>query len=125
MHKMSLCRKVLCIALTIAMLCTLIVPAAYAETFSSGGSAQQQSKEAVPSDAAQSRESESVEAERDEHSLADIVRVSIELDAPGTLDAGYAMDRIASNAAAKSYRESLISNQNAVASRIRSASACP
>ena len=53
--------------------------------------------------------------------MTDIVRVSIELDDPGTLDAGFAMDGIAKNSAAKSYRENLMANQQAVASRINSA----
>ncbi|MBQ4473791.1 MAG: S8 family serine peptidase [Lachnospiraceae bacterium] len=51
----------------------------------------------------------------------DIVRVSIFLDAPSTLDKGYAVKNIASNSGAKSYRESLRQQQAKVTSAIESA----
>ena len=52
--------------------------------------------------------------------LSEIVRVSIILKAPSTVDAGYSIKNIASNSAARSYRETLKANQARVTSQIES-----
>ena len=49
-----------------------------------------------------------------------MVRVSIVLDDPSTLDQGYPTENIAQNTAAMSYRDSLKANQQAVTKRIES-----
>ena len=111
MHKVSPCKRAFCVALIVALLCSLIVPAAFA---------QNSPGVAAPSEAAIPEEREPSELQPLDDALTDTVRVSIELDDPGTLDAGFAMDRIAVNGTARSYRENLMANQNTVASRIRS-----
>ena len=116
MRKLLPCKRALSIALIVALLCSLMAPTAFAEAISSNRNAQAQSQETVSPETAQPGE-----LEPSDHSLTDMVRVSIELEDPGTLDAGFAMDKIAKNSAARSYRENLLANQNEVASRIRSA----
>ena len=68
-------------------------------------------------------EVEDVEEEAEEITFSpnDIVRVSIFLDKPATLDAGYAMEGVATNSAAVSYRESLRRQQSQVTAAIEKA----
>ncbi len=115
MRKVSPWRRAFSIALVIAMLCSLMMPSAFAETLSFGRNALERSEEAS------SRETEPVDFEPLDYALTDIVRVSIELEDPGTLDAGYDMDRIAKNGSARSYRDSLLANQRSVTAQIRAA----
>ena len=59
--------------------------------------------------------------ESDAHAMNELVRVSIELERPATMEMGFSMDGIARNPEAVSYRDSLRANQDAVQSRIESA----
>ncbi len=52
------------------------------------------------------------------HALTDMVRVSILLEEPAALDAGFSVQGVGTNGAAVSYRNALKANQDAVAQRI-------
>ena len=64
---------------------------------------------------------EETPAPADDYAPDEIVRVSIVLDKPSTIEAGYALDGIAENSAARSYRNRLKAEQTTVTKRIESA----
>ena len=53
--------------------------------------------------------------------LAEVLRVSIVLDKPGTIDAGYQMKNIAKNSSAMAYRQTVRAQQAAVTAQIERA----
>ena len=123
MKNAPLYRRILSVALAVAMLFTLLVPMAGAEE---AKAAEDKVEELVltPIDASTlesqklNKGSEKDYAEQEEHALNDVVRVSIALEKPSTLEAGFSADGIASNTAAMSYREGLRADQKAVTAAI-------
>ena len=102
MRKSKSIRRLLCMLLTAAMLLSMTVPSVFAAP-------------------AEATKEPGAEEEQAPYALTDYVRVSIELDKPATLDAGFSVDGIAANTTARSYRQSLRANQDAVTAKIEAA----
>ena len=119
-------KRFLSVVISIALLSTLLVPMASATGSRDAGSGLEKLR-LTPVDLSTSAlllgddapEASGITAE--EYKLTDRVRVSIVLGQASTLGAGYSMDGIASNAAAKAYRSTLKAEQDAVTARIEAA----
>ena len=124
MKNTSLLRRVLSVVLTVCMLATLLVPAVSAEQ-GKGKNVEELSLTPIDPGTLESQKLGKTEAdasiEQEAFALTDVVRVSIELDKPGTLAAGYKADGIANNASAKAYREGLRADQEAMTAKIEQA----
>ena len=123
MKNNSLFRRILSVVLVLTMLGTVLVPAASAAPDKSAGN-QVEELTLTPIDPGEleshklgqnpSRGSDAAE----EHAPDELVRVSILLEKPATLDAGFKAVGIATNAAAKAYREGLRADQADLTARI-------
>ena len=122
--KSALYRRVLAVALSMAMLASLVVPAAAA-----GKSAASAAEEwnLTPIDAGKVSPAKTgqvkggAELQQEPYGLADILRVSIVLESDSTLKAGFEIAGVASNKQATSYRAALKKEQAAVTARIEKA----
>ena len=126
MKNAPLYRRLLSVALVIAMLATFLVPTASAEPAKATES-QVEELTLTPIDPG-TLESQKLGAvktgdtvEMEDHALSDVVRVSIVLDKASTLDAGYSMEGFTNNAEAKAYREGLRADQAAMTAKIEKA----
>ena len=120
--KKHISSRVLSLVLTLALVLGMAVPAVSAtgsETVTPV-TAESLNFEKVDDgvSAPKTNEIKGEEVEKMEYGPNDVVRVSIVMDKPATLSAGFSSESIATNAAAISYRDSLKANQNAVAQRI-------
>ncbi|MBR4424972.1 MAG: S8 family serine peptidase, partial [Oscillospiraceae bacterium] len=119
-------KRLLSVVLTLALVFTLLVPVAGASEKRADGS-RFQALELSPVDAGtlgllpDSLIPESGKLEAEAHSLTDLVRVSIVLERASTIDAGFPMEGIAENSAARNYRSLLKQEQAAVTASIESA----
>ena len=127
MKNTSLFRRFLSVVLVLAMVGSVLVPAATAET--TKPSVTTRELELTPIDAS-ALESQKLDLNADttddskkevEHAATDVVRVSIVLDKASTMDAGFQLKGIAANAEAKSYREGLRADQTAMTAKIEKA----
>ena len=120
MKNAPLYRRVLSVVLTLAMIASLLVPWASAETVKAGDAKEVVELALTPIDPGtlESRKisfvSEDTLVNKEEHALTDVVRVSIVLDKASTLDAGFKADNIVKNASAMAYRDGLRADQAAV-----------
>ena len=126
MKNTSLFRRFLSVVLVLAMVGSLLVPAASAETTKAEPTTRE--LELIPTDASALESLKLGEAEAndasvpmEDHALTDVVRVSIVLDKASTLDAGFSTENIANNAAAMAYREGLRADQAAMTAKIEQA----
>lgn len=126
MKNTSLFRRFLSVVLVLAMVGSLLVPAASAETTKAEPTTRE--LELIPTDASAMESLKLGEAEAndasvpmEDHALTDVVRVSIVLDKASTLDAGFSTENIANNAAAMAYREGLRADQAAMTAKIEQA----
>ena len=129
MKNTSLFRRLLSVVLVLAMVGSLMVPAAVAETTRPGASTTE--LELIPMDPGEleshklgKTESDDLSATKEEHTPTDVVRVSIVLEKAATLQAGFETKGIASNASAKAYREGLRTEQDAMTAKIEKAIGC-
>ena len=128
MKNTSLFRRFLSVVLVLAMIGSLLVPAASAETPKTVDEPTTRELELIPTDASALESLKLGEAEAndasvpmEDHALSDVVRVSIVLDKASTLDAGFSTENIANNAAAMAYREGLRADQAAMTAKIEQA----
>ena len=123
MKNTSLLRRVLSVVLTVALLCTLLVPAASAAK--NNDNVEELKLTPVDPGTLENQKLGETEAdssiEQEAHALTDVVRVSIVLEKPSTLDAGFSTEGIANNAAAVAYREGLRADQAALTAKIEKA----
>ena len=109
-------RKLLSLFLVLTILGTLLVPAAYADPGAvQNGGEDSQSIFSAPAEEADGS------AEQEPYAADEIVRVSIFLEDPAPIDAGYSMDHVSRNASLVAYRDQLKSKQNDVQARIENA----
>ena len=123
MKNTSLLRRVLSVVLTVALLFTLLVPAVSAEK-GNDKTVEELKLEPIDPGTLESQKtapSEDASIEQEAHALTDVVRVSIVLEKPSTLDAGFSTEGIANNAAAVAYREGLRADQAALTANIEKA----
>ena len=119
-------KRLLSVVLTLALLSALAAPAALAAE-DRGTRSQLQELTLTPVDASTlelfqgNAAPEDAQVEAEPYALTDTVRVSIVLDKASTVDAGYSLEGIAKNAAAKAYRDSLKAEQAAMTASIESA----
>ena len=130
MKNTSLFRRILSVALVVAMVCSLLVPSISAETpkavtAETAATATTEELELIPMDPGALESHKLAEGEANDNSAtkagfesADVVRVSIVLDKASTLSAGFSTKGIAGNAAAKAYREGLRADQAAMTAKI-------
>ncbi len=128
MKNAPLYRRVLSVALVIAMIASFLVPWASAEPVQAEEAAEKvEELTLTPIDPGtlESRKthfvSEDTSVNKEEHALTDVVRVSIALDKASTLEAGFKADGIANNASAMAYRDGLRADQAAVTAKIETA----
>ena len=128
MKQSKLSLRLLSVLLTVAMLFTLLVPAVSAEP-EADKAIEGEAPEVTELDPAtlhvhklgEIDEDTPATVEQEPYAVTDIVRVSIELEAPSTMDAGYAMDGVAQNTEAVAYREGLKAAQQAMQTKIETA----
>ena len=126
MKNAPLYRRILSVVLVIAMLASFAIPVASAEQAEQKAT-NKVALELEPIDpgtlASQkdNRQSGNTAVAVDEHALTDVVRVSIVLDKASTIEAGYSLDNIGTNAAAISYRDGLKAGQAAMTAKIEQA----
>ena len=120
--KKHISSRVLSLVLTLALVLGMAVPAVSATGSETVTPVTSESLNFEKVDdgvsAPKTNEIKGEEVEKMEYGPNDVVRVSIVMDKPATLSAGFSSESIATNAAAISYRDSLKANQNAVAQRI-------
>lgn len=117
MQNARIIRKLLSLMLVLTILGSMLVPASYAETGRAHGSSE------VSQDApvATSEIGNPAPAEAAPYAADDVVRVTIQLEDPAPVDAGYSMNQPAKNASLVSYRNQLKSKQAAVQKSIEAA----
>ena len=127
MKNAPLYRRILSVALVIAMIASFLVPLASAETVKADTANKVEELTLTPIDPGTLKSqkthfvSEDTSVNKEEHALTDVVRVSIALDKAATLDAGFKTENIANNAAARAYRDGLRADQAAVIAKIEKA----
>ena len=104
MKNAPLYRRILSVALVVAMLVSLLVPVAAAEPAKAASQVEELTLTPIDPGALESQklgegQADTIAAE--EHALSDVVRVSIVLDKASTLDAGYSMASYMDNAEAQ------------------------
>ncbi|MBQ1409708.1 MAG: S8 family serine peptidase, partial [Oscillospiraceae bacterium] len=124
MKNTSLFRRFLSVVLVLAMVGSLLVPATAAAMPKVSQTTQE--LELIPMDPGELEPHKLGEISQEdsipmeEHKLTDIVRVSIELEEPATLDMGYSTMNIAHNSSAMAYRHALRAQQDAMTTKIES-----
>ena len=126
MKNTSLFRRLLSVVLVLAMVGSMMVPAATAETTRSSATTQELELISIDAGTLESHKLGKTEApdasQKDvEYAATDVVRVSIVLDKASTMDTGFQLKGIAANAEAKSYREGLRADQTAMTAKIEKA----
>ncbi|MBR3991905.1 MAG: S8 family serine peptidase, partial [Clostridia bacterium] len=123
MKNARLSKRFLSAVMTVVMLVGLMVPmASAAETGAPSTSETLKLTEIDASSLKSQKTGETAETiEKEEHSAGEIVRVAIFLEKESTVDAGFALENIAGNAAAMAYRGELRSYQQSVTRKIESA----
>jgi len=101
----------------LTILGTLLVPAAYAVDIP----AQEPAEDRQKTSAADSADESADCSKPEPYAADDMVRVSIILEEPAPIDAGFSMDHVAKNAALVAYRNQLRAKQDALQSSIESA----
>ena len=131
MKKSKLSLRLLSVLLTVAMLFTLLVPAVSAEP-AAKQTENGKTLEVSELDPAtlhvhklvDTGEEPTETVEQAPYALTDVVRVSVVLDEPATLDL-YPVKDVAQNNAAMAYREGLREGQNAMQAKIEAAIGTP
>ena len=119
-------KRLLSIVLTLALVFSLLVPVAAAKE-NRAKDGRLQALELTPVDAGtlgllqESLLPEEAALEAEPYRLTDAVRVSIVLERASTVDAGYPLEGIADNAAARAYRDGLKAEQAEMTARIEAA----
>ena len=118
----QLCKRLLSVFLTLALLAGICVPTAFAEPVRSANGLEfieidPQTLNVPRLGTVEAADAEP-ETEQPPYGLNDRVRVSIVLEAPSTLDQGYEIQGIARNENAMAYRESLRRQQDRLAEKI-------
>lgn len=119
-------KRLLSIVLTLALVFSLLVPVAAAKE-NRAKDGRLQALELTPVDAGtlgllqESLLPEEAALEAEPYRLTDAVRVSIVLERASTVDAGYPLEGIADNAAARAYRDGLKAEQAKMTARIEAA----
>ena len=108
-------RKLLSLLLILAMLGTLLVPAVSADP----GTEQKPAEEAQLTAASEDLPED--EQKEEPYAPDDMVRVSIFLEDPAPIDAGYSMEHVSKNTALISYRNQLKAKQDDLHTRIEKA----
>ena len=125
MKNTSLFRRILSVALVIAMLGSFLVPVASAESGKVPANAEELTLTPTDPSAMESRKLGQTQDEdsinKEDHALTDVVRVSIVLEKPSTLGVGFRTENIARSAVAKAYRKALRADQKAVTAKIEKA----
>ena len=125
MKNTSLFRRILSLALVIAMLGSFLVPVASAESGKVPANAEELTLTPTDPSAMESRKLGQTQDEdsinKEDHALTDVVRVSIVLEKPSTLGVGFRTENIARSAVAKAYRKALRADQKAVTAKIEKA----
>ena len=125
MKNTSLFRRILSVALVIALLGSFLVPVASAEPAGASQTEELTLTPIAPGELGSlklGQEAEKEESiEKEDHALTDVVRVSIALDRPSTLAAGFSPNGIANNPLARIYRASLRADQAAMTAKIEKA----
>lgn len=122
-----LAKRLLSLMLAVVLVCGLVIPAHAVENGSEQSNKQDLAFEKVDNSGVSASKLDGLHADdpeqisEAEYSANDVVRVSIVLEDPSTLAAGYSTAGIANNAAALSYRVSLKANQEKVTSEINAA----
>ena len=115
----SFFRRLLSLMLVLTMLGALLVPAASAAESRQEPEPQAELQQPEPrTEPQEAKEPEIEKIEGESHALTDIVRVTILLEDPAAIDAGFSMERVAQNAQVVSYRQTLKDRQAEVRSRI-------
>lgn len=109
--------RLLFLVLVLALVCSLAVPAMAAPD----ASEQSLSFEKVDTNVSLKANAAEEVVEESAYAPSDLVRVSIVMDKPATLFAGFSSANVASSTAAVSYRDSLKANQNKVTAQIEKA----
>ena len=126
----SLLRRLLAVALVLTLLCSVLLPAGAAQTDEPDKVADSSFEELpltpVDPDTLAPHQldlagDEEAPDPADDYAPEEVVRVSIVLNKPSTIEAGYALDGIAENSAARAYRSRLKAEQTTVTKRIESA----
>ncbi|MBR7009806.1 MAG: choice-of-anchor J domain-containing protein [Oscillospiraceae bacterium] len=125
MKNTSLFRRVLSVVLVVAMVLSVMVPWASAEQTKTAGKNVKELTLTPTELGKQGSATKDVSGRDSEQDTGfaplDVVRVSIVLEKPSTLDAGFSTEKIAQNAAALAYRESLRNDQKAMTAKIEKA----
>ena len=125
MKNTSLFRRVLSVVLVVAMVLSVMVPWASAEQTKNTGKNVKELTLTPTELGKQGSATKDVSGRDSEQDTGfaplDVVRVSIVLEKPSTLDAGFSTEKIAQNAAALAYRESLRNEQKAMTAKIEKA----
>ena len=120
--KAHIFKRILSVLLTLSMLVGLPLTVSYADD---NAAAKLEQLELTEIDAAglspAKKLDDKLTVEKEQHAATEYVRVSVVLDKPGTLAAGYAVENIAKNAGAKSYRAGLKSEQSTMTAKIAAA----
>ena len=124
MKHASMYKRVLSVMLVLAMLFTTVIPTVSAEQTKAASNLEELTLTPIDASTLESRKlnsnpDDSIEAEA--HKLTDLVRVSIQLEKASTVEAGFALEGIADNAAAKDYRSGLRADQAAMTAKIEKA----
>ncbi|MCH5354137.1 MAG: S8 family serine peptidase [Acutalibacter sp.] len=129
--KTRLLRRVLAVTLTVVMLLSLTVPASAAGTGAAKGAVTARIEKIDNSEVSATaphnggrlsakKDGPSLAPEKEELNANGLIRVSIVLEEPSTIEAGYSTMGIGQNAQARSYREKLRANQTAMQKTIES-----
>ncbi len=124
MKNTSLFRRILSVVLVLAMVGSLLVPVASAEPNKSASTEELTLTPVDPGTLGSHKLNEvnnETSLAQEDHALTDVVRVSIVLEKPATLQAGFAAENIAENTEAKAYRASLRADQAAMTAKIEKA----
>lgn len=116
--KKRISSRLLSLVLVLSLVCGLAVPAMAAPGGDVASTTQNLSFEKVDTSVSVKADGQGEVAEELEYMPTDVVRVSIVMDKPATLSAGYPSENVAANAAAVSYRDGLKANQDKVTAQI-------
>ena len=117
MKKTNMFQKMLSVFLALCMVLSWALPA---NAYAPGVGFTQVSNDRVSANLI-GKDAVDLQGNQTQYAPNDIVRVSIFLDKKGVLDAGFAVDGLASNASAQAYREKLQKSQNDLINKIEKA----